>query len=123
MQYVGGHGLWAPVYFYWAGEGGPGCRLVVGFGVKNGQLALKVRASPRPDLAARQAPKTASRHGTKIEAIVDFAPGGDHAYKPPHVNEEDTPRTKAQNDPRAHALFQTQKKKGQNPSPSQERLR
>ena len=45
--------------------------------------------------------------GLKLRPSLDFAPGGDHVYKPPHVNEEDTPRTKAQNDPRAHALLQT----------------
>merc|ERR1712072_1492152 len=76
--------------------------------LKNGQLALKVRASPRPDLAALVAPKTAAPDmGLKLRPSLDFAPGGDHAYKPPHVNEEDTPRTKAQNDPRAHALLHT----------------
>ena len=58
--------------------------------------------------------------GLKLRPSLDFAPGGDHAYKPPHVNEEDTPRTKAQNDPRAHALLQTPEAEGRSPSPSRE---
>ena len=73
--------------------------------MKNGQLAEGASVA-WPDLSALVARQQQQTDGLKLKLVADFAPGGDHAWRP-HVNEEDTPRTKAQNDPRAHAFAAT----------------
>ena len=65
-QYVGGYGLRAPIIFTRPEKEALAAVLSSDLELKNGQLALKVRASPRPDLAALVAPKTAADTGLKL---------------------------------------------------------